>query len=111
MMPSASFKSQTNYKNIILEIGELCIIFRFFQNLHRPGETMRQTAERALFECAGDKLKIQFLGNAPWAFYNHVYSRSVQEKKGVAGEKVFIFKACLTRDLKVLDILNLTNLC
>ena len=93
MMPSASFTSQTNYKNMILEIGELCIIFRFFQNLHRPGETMRQTAERALFECVGDKLKIQFLGNAPWAFYNHVYSKSVQEKKGVAGEKVFIFKA------------------
>jgi len=63
------------------------------QNLHRPGETMRQTAERALFECVGDKLKIQFLGNAPWAFYNHVYSKSAQEKKGVAGEKVFIFKA------------------
>jgi len=37
--------------------------------------------------------QIQFLGNAPWSFYKHYYSKAVQQKVGHAGEKVFIFKA------------------
>jgi len=63
------------------------------QAINNPGETMRNTAEKALIDCVGNKLQIQFLGNAPWSFYKHYYSKSVQEKTGLTGEKVFIFKA------------------
>jgi len=63
------------------------------QTTHRAGETMRETAERALKQCLGAELQIQFLGNAPWSFYKHYYSKPVQEKRGFTGEKVFVFKA------------------
>jgi len=63
------------------------------QALNSSGESMRDTAERALRDSVGKKLQIQFLGNAPWSFYKHYYSKSAQEKTGRTGEKVFIFKA------------------
>ena len=42
---------------------------------------------------ANNFLQIQFLGNAPWSFYKHYYSKPAQEKTGFTGEKVFLFKA------------------
>jgi len=68
-------------------------VWKLPQALHQSGETMRETAERALRDCLGTELQIQFLGNAPWSFYKHYYSKPAQEKTGFTGEKVFLFKA------------------
>jgi len=69
------------------------------------GETMRETAERALSASCGPGAKVSVLGNAPWAFYKYNYPRKIRDQTGKRGEKVFIYKAffdggdiCINRD-------------
>jgi len=57
------------------------------------GESMRQTAERVLASLCGTELQAIFLGNAPCGFYKYRYPSAVQSSAGVAGAKVFFFKA------------------
>jgi len=64
-------------------------------NVREGGESMRETAERALFSHFGDGLKVSVLGNAPWTFYKYNYPRKIREQTGKRGEKVFIYKAFL----------------
>lgn len=52
------------------------------------GETLRQTAERALLHNVGSKLQVQILGLAPWAVYNNRYSKAMQATYGKVGSKV-----------------------
>lgn len=61
--------------------------------INKGGETMRETAERALASACGTGLSVNVLGNAPWAFYRTTYSRKIRDKTGKRGEKVFIYKA------------------
>ncbi|XP_055041236.2 large ribosomal subunit protein mL46 [Misgurnus anguillicaudatus] len=58
----------------------------------QAGETLRQTAERALGNLPGADLKATFLGNAPCGFYKYRYPKDIQ-KEGRVGAKVFFFKA------------------
>ena len=60
---------------------------------HQNGETLRQTAERALIENCGDEFQAQILGNAPFSHFTNKYSKKFQESSGVRGEKIFVFKA------------------
>lgn len=64
------------------------------QTAHAAGETMRQTAERALDEVCGSGLEVRFLGNAPAGCYKYRYPAEFQ-KDGIVGAKVFFFKAQL----------------
>ncbi|XP_075159852.1 mitochondrial ribosomal protein L46 [Haematobia irritans] len=57
------------------------------------GETMRQTAERVVREKCGDKMEVQFYGNAPCGFYKYKYPLSARDK--AVGAKVFFFRASL----------------
>ncbi|XP_072516351.1 large ribosomal subunit protein mL46 isoform X2 [Salminus brasiliensis] len=59
------------------------------------GETLRQTAERALASLPGADLKGTFLGNTPCGFYKYKFPKSVQTGSQV-GAKVFFFKAVLS---------------
>ena len=63
--------------------------------IHQSGETMRDTAERAVKSYCGNHLQVTVLGNAPWSFYKYRYPRKIRDKTGKQGEKVFIFKAFL----------------
>ena len=60
---------------------------------HVKGETLRQTAEKALALNCGPNFKAQILGNAPFSFTTVTYSKNVREKAGADGEKMFLFKA------------------
>eukprot|EP00094_Tigriopus_californicus_P009358 TCALIF_09023-PA protein Name:"Similar to MRPL46 39S ribosomal protein L46, mitochondrial (Bos taurus)" AED:0.13 eAED:0.13 QI:0/0.5/0/0.66/0.5/0.66/3/0/251 len=57
------------------------------------GETLRQTAERAVLDNVGSRLQVQILGLAPWAVYNNRYSKTMQGHCGKMGSKMFIYKA------------------
>ncbi|XP_059808834.1 39S ribosomal protein L46, mitochondrial [Hypanus sabinus] len=71
------------------------------QSYWKPGETMRQTAERTLSTVSGNQLQAVFLGNAPSGFYKYKYPKAVQTPSNV-GAKVFFFKALLINgDLKM----------
>ncbi|XP_065338120.1 large ribosomal subunit protein mL46 [Cloeon dipterum] len=63
------------------------------QSVRKEGETMRQTADRALVEAVGENFKSIVLGNAPVGFYKYKYPKDVRDKRGVEGAKVFFFKA------------------
>ncbi|KAJ1179916.1 hypothetical protein NDU88_005147 [Pleurodeles waltl] len=60
----------------------------------QQGETMRQTAERALFTVSGGNLQVRFLGNAPCGFYKYRFPKTSRTEDNI-GAKVFFFKACL----------------
>lgn len=79
------------------------------QAVRVDGETMRQTAERALAEVCGPTLDVFFLGNAPAGCYSYNYPPEFQ-KNGIHGAKVFFFKAQLRNGaLSVNDLKSLTK--
>ena len=61
--------------------------------INSNGESLRETAEKALQTFCGENFKAQVIGNAPFIYYNLKYSPENQEIAGVHGERVFIFKA------------------
>ncbi|KAJ7311105.1 hypothetical protein JRQ81_006706 [Phrynocephalus forsythii] len=61
------------------------------------GETLRDTAERALRKISdpeGNPLQAKFLGNAPCGFYKYKFPKALRAE-GTTGGKVFFFKALL----------------
>ncbi|XP_056427878.1 39S ribosomal protein L46, mitochondrial isoform X2 [Hyla sarda] len=60
----------------------------------QPGETMRQTAERALSNLSENSVKAHFLGNAPCGFYKYKFPKTMRSEDTM-GAKVFFFKALL----------------
>ena len=54
----------------------------------REGETMRETAERALRESCGDGLGAQVIGNAPFAMYKFGHGAKAREVTKSKGGKV-----------------------
>ena len=65
------------------------------QAINTSGETMVETAKRALKLFSNNNLEVKFLGNAPSAVYSYRYPKEVTksifpEKKGA---KIFFFKA------------------
>lgn len=63
------------------------------QSLRQDGETLRQTAERILFETCGKSVKAQFYSNAPSGFYKYKYPLKVQKESNSVGAKIFIYFA------------------
>ena len=57
---------------------------------------MRSTAERAVAEACGDDLRVLVLGNAPMGFYKRRYPLKLRSSTGLAGVKVFVYKAFYT---------------
>ncbi len=66
------------------------------------GESMRETAERAVQSLCGPNIKFQVLGNAPLSFYKYKYPQKYRENN-IMGAKVFIYKAYLLNDNPVWD--------
>jgi len=62
---------------------------------HSAGETLRETAERAVISRLGPELEFNILGNAPWSFFKHKYPRHYRASTGSEGVKVWIFKGLL----------------
>ncbi|XP_056134187.1 39S ribosomal protein L46, mitochondrial [Lampris incognitus] len=65
------------------------------QSQWQPGESLRQTAERALASIPVDGVTVTLLGNAPCGVYKYKLPRAVQTESCV-GVKVFFFKAVLS---------------
>ena len=62
---------------------------------HQAGESLRDTAERAVIENLGVGLDVTILGNAPWSFYKVKYPKHFQRSTEREGAKVWIFKGIL----------------
>ncbi|NXA06178.1 RM46 protein, partial [Sapayoa aenigma] len=60
----------------------------------QPGETLRNTAERAMAMFLGDDIQAKILGNAPYGIYKYKFPRAIRTEDNV-GAKVFFFKAFL----------------
>ena len=63
---------------------------------HEEGESLRDTAERAVLYSIGEHCKVTILGNAPWSYYKFKYPKHYQQSTDRAGAKVWIFKGVLT---------------
>lgn len=62
-------------------------------SIRREGESMRQTAERAIKDHCGNEFDVHILGNAPWSYYKVKYPKRIQDITGRRGEKTFLYKA------------------
>jgi len=63
--------------------------------LHTEGDTLRETAEKAVKQRVGDKLDVKVLGNAPLSFYKYKYPKHYQEKTDRIGAKVWFYKGIM----------------
>ena len=76
---------------------------------HEEGESLRDTAERALIHSLGDGCKVTILGNAPWSFYKIKYPKHYQHTTDRAGAKVWIFKGILVNHFHDEDKISLNK--
>ncbi|CAJ0940799.1 unnamed protein product [Ranitomeya imitator] len=69
-------------------------VWMFPQVEWMAGETMRQTAQRALSNVSENSIEAHFLGNAPCGFYKYKFPKALRSEDKM-GAKVFFFKALL----------------
>ena len=81
---------------VVQEKNEGKNMWRLPQTQWQDGETLRQTAERALKEHVKiPDTSVRILGNAPWGVHTIKYPSSIRQKMGLHGAKIFFFKAQL----------------
>lgn len=62
----------------------------------QAGESLRDTAERALGDCVKiPETSVRILGNAPWGVHTVKYSKALRQSVGYDGAKIFFYKAQL----------------
>lgn len=61
---------------------------------HETGETLRETAERCIRQCA-DGVTASIYGNAPFAVFTQKYPKPLAKRLDKAGAKLFFYHAAL----------------
>ncbi|MFH4978354.1 hypothetical protein AB6A40_005063 [Gnathostoma spinigerum] len=69
----------------------------FPQTMHRPGETLRQTAERCMGEIVVRPMRVAFSSNAPFSMIGYRYPKGLKRDQttGATGAKVFFYSALI----------------
>jgi len=68
--------------------------------IHTKGDTLRETAEKAVKQRVGDSLEVKVLGNAPWSFYKYKYPKHYQQTTERKGAKVWFYKGILVNNFQ-----------
>ena len=66
-----------------------------------PGDTLRETVERACYNTLGNDFNPHFVGYSPMTFQRRRFPKELRDRVGIEGVKNFIFRAHHLADCEI----------